>query len=253
MTTERSGSGDVHRSMQLLWNMRERPTRGPKPGLSLEKIVTAAIELADVDGLEALSMRAVAAKLGVGTMSLYRYIPSKGELLDLMLDRVAVLPDDLPDTSQLSPRQLLEQMARGLWQLSMDHPWYPFVDQARPIIGPNGLANVEYVAGPLHKTGMTDQEMVLVIFTVEHFTAAAARTQISTMQAEQRTGVSNEEFWAAQEPALVEAIESGRYPTMARLAEDSFSFTAEGVFEFGLQRLLDGLEPFIESRDAAAG
>src|SRR5689334_25423292 len=74
--------------MQLLWGTREPPTRGPKPGLELGGIVAAAIKLADAQGLGELSMRKVAQELGVGTMSLYRYVPGKAELLDLMLDAV---------------------------------------------------------------------------------------------------------------------------------------------------------------------
>src|SRR4051812_40613538 len=84
--TEYSGGGNPTLSMQLLWGTREAPTRGPKPGLDLGRIVTAAIEVADGSGLAALSMRKVAEQLGVGTMSLYRYVPGKAELLDLMLD-----------------------------------------------------------------------------------------------------------------------------------------------------------------------
>ena len=75
-------------SLQLLWGRRERNERGPKRGLTVERIVTAAIELADAEGLDAASMRRVADRLGVGAMSLYRYVPGKTELLELMLDTI---------------------------------------------------------------------------------------------------------------------------------------------------------------------
>src|SRR5882757_5683358 len=88
MATEYTGAGDVTRSMELLWGTQERPSRGPKPSLTLDRIVEAAIELADAEGVTALSMRHVATKLKVGTMSLYRYVPSKAELLDVMVERV---------------------------------------------------------------------------------------------------------------------------------------------------------------------
>ena len=97
MTTDgsaRSGSGDLSRSLELLWGTREPATRGPKAELSLERIVDAAVALADREGLGALSMRRVATELGVGTMSLYRHVPGKGELLDLMLDRVGGFDGD---------------------------------------------------------------------------------------------------------------------------------------------------------------
>jgi hypothetical protein len=97
MTMEYSGSGDPGRTMALLWGTQKRPGRGPKPGLSVERIVRAAIEVADAEGLAALSMRRLADRLGVSTMSLYTYVPSKAELIDVMLDVVlgeAVKPND---------------------------------------------------------------------------------------------------------------------------------------------------------------
>jgi AcrR family transcriptional regulator len=231
--------------MELLWDLRDRPSRGPKPGLTLEKIVKAAIEVADAEGLEALSMRRVAAELDVGTMSLYRYVPGKAELLDLMLDHVTKMHDDLPDGEYPSWREFLEADARSHWQLCMMHPWYPFVDQTRPILGPNGLAGVEYAIKQLRHTGLADQQLVMVISVLSNFVESTARVYINEKHAEERTGISNDEFWAAQEPALIAAMESGRYPTMAQLFEDAFSFTHEQLFEFGLQRLLDGFEPLI--------
>ncbi|WNF28717.1 TetR/AcrR family transcriptional regulator [Streptomyces sp. C11-1] len=89
-----TGSGDIARSLELLWGTGERPSRGPKPGLTLDRIVTAAIAVADAEGLSAVSMRRLSTELGTGTMSLYRYVPGKAELLDLMLDRV--LGEPLP-------------------------------------------------------------------------------------------------------------------------------------------------------------
>src|ERR671915_993295 len=86
--TEYTGRGDPARSMALLWGIQKPPTRGPKPGLQVERIVEAAIRVADAEGLAALSMRRVAGELGVGTMSLYTYVPGKAELLDVMLDTV---------------------------------------------------------------------------------------------------------------------------------------------------------------------
>ncbi|AYY11737.1 TetR/AcrR family transcriptional regulator [Actinobacteria bacterium YIM 96077] len=251
MTTEHAGSGNVHRSMELLWDLCERPSRGPKPGLTLETIVTAAVEIADAEGLEALSMRRVATHLGVGTMSLYRYIPGKSELLDLMLDHVLEMPDGVPDMSHLGWREFLERTAREQWQLCMSHPWYPFVDQARPLLGPNGLETVEYVFRHLRPMGLSDQEMAVVITSLSNFVESTARVYINEKQAEERTGISNDEFWAAQAPALDEAMKSGQFPVMADLAGDTWGFTSETVFEFGLQRFLDGLESFLARRSSA--
>ena len=89
MATEYSGGGDPVRSIELLWGIGGRGSRGPKPGMSARQIAAAAVEIADAEGLDAVSMRRVADHLGTGAMSLYRYIPGKAELLDLMVDQVS--------------------------------------------------------------------------------------------------------------------------------------------------------------------
>ncbi|PZF81012.1 TetR/AcrR family transcriptional regulator [Jiangella anatolica] len=252
MTTDYSGSGDVSKSLELLWGMQQRPTRGPKPGLTLERIVDAAIEVADADGLAALSMRRVAAHLGVGTMSLYRYVPGKGELLDLMLDRVAGPVDDDPGEESAGWRATLEELARGTWQMCMKHPWYPQVDQVRPLLGPNNIAGMERIVRRLKPTGLSDQQLVLMISVVDGFVTTIARSHVNALQAEQRTGISEEDFWAAQEPVLVKMMETGRFPTLAALDENTFTFSYEDVFEFGLTTILDGLAVLVEGGGAPA-
>lgn len=258
MTTDYSGGGDVSKSLELLWGMQQRPTRGPKPGLSLERIVEAAIAVADAEGLAALSMRRVATHLGVGTMSLYRYVPGKAELLDLMLDYVAGPADEPPTEAEADAvgdpsdwRQALEEQARGTWQLCLDHPWYPQVDQVRPLLGPNNMAGMDQLLRRLKPTGLSDQQLVLMISVVDGFVTTVARSQVNSLQAEQRTGVSEEEFWAAQEPVLIKMMESGRYPTLARLHEHTFTFSYEDVFEFGLKAVLDGLAVVVAAAEPA--
>lgn len=251
MTTDySSGSGDVSKSLELLWGMQQRPTRGPKPGLTLERIVVAAVEVADADGLAALSMRRVAAHLGVGTMSLYRYVPGKAELLDLMLDHVAGPVEPDADDAPVGWREALDEMARGIWQLCVDHPWYPQVDQVRPLMGPNNIAGMDRLLSRLKPTGLSDKQLVLMVSVVDGFVTAVARAHINSLQAEQRTGISEEEFWAAQEPVLIKMMETGRYPTLSKLHEDTFTFSYEELFEFGLQAVLDGLAAVVASGGA---
>ncbi|MEU1787482.1 TetR/AcrR family transcriptional regulator [Streptomyces sparsogenes] len=249
-TTEHSGGGDISRSLELLWGTGERPSRGPKPGLTLERIVTAAIAVADAEGLAAVSMRRLSAELGAGTMSLYRYVPGKAELLDLMLDQVQAFDPDAhaPD---LGWRETLEMVARGSWQLYERHPWLLQVDQARPILGPNAMAGLEFALRGLDGLGLTDRERIHVIVTVEGFATGIARTHVNSTMAEKRTGVSDEEFWKAHTPALEKALASGRFPMQAALGEDAFSGRGEDAFEFGLKNLLDGIGAFIATRARA--
>ena len=247
MTTEHSGSGDIHRSLALMWALDMKPTRGPKPTLTLERIVSAAIEIADAEGLEALSMRKVAEALGVGTMSLYRYVPGKAELLDLMLDQTN---NQDPSVDRLGDdwRTAMEELGRSIWQLYLRHPWLPFVDQSRPLLGPNSLDGFEVALRSLDGSGLTDQEKVNAIGVIEAFVSSAARMHHNAVTAEQRTGLSTEEFWEAQGPVIEKAMSTGRYPLIATLDEDAFASTGEEFFEFGLRRLLDGLQALVDRR-----
>ena len=122
---ETSGAGDIVRTLELLWDGGPRPSRGPKPGLTLDRIVEAAVRIADEEGLGAVSMRRIATELGTGAMSLYRYVPGKAELLDLMLDRVQRPSENPADLGDGTWRAALEAMARATLALYTRHPWLP--------------------------------------------------------------------------------------------------------------------------------
>lgn len=248
MTTEYSGAGDVKLTLELLWGTRERPSRGPKPGLTLDRILATAIGIADAEGLEALSMRRVAAELGMGTMSLYRYVPGKSELLDLMLDRVSDPGNAGERMKGQDWRGVLETYASGLWDLYTSHSWLLQVNWARPLLGPSSLTGLELLLQGLRDTELTDQERIMAIVAVESFVTGAARRYMHVKVATERTGVSEEEFWAAQTPALEQALTSGAYPTLAQLAEDAFGASHEQTFGFGLDRLLDGIADLLKRR-----
>jgi AcrR family transcriptional regulator len=246
-TTETSGSGDIVRTLHLLWDTGRRPSRGPKPALTIDRIVEAAVRVADGEGLDAVSMRRIATEPGTGTMSLYRYVPGKGELLDLMLDRVQ-RPDDNPASlGDGTWRSALEAMARATLALYRRHPWLLQVNQSRPILGPSALDGMEKVLTLIRPMGLTDAELVSAVVMVDGYVVGAARTQVYQQEAEHRTGLTDAEFWQAQVPVLEEAMASGRYPVLASLAEDAFGLDFDH-FEFGLQRMLDGLEVLVERR-----
>lgn len=250
-TTESSGSGDVSRSMELLWGTGERATRGPKPGLTLDRIVTAAIELADAEGLAAVSMRRLSTELGAGTMSLYRHVPGRAELVDLMLDRVqgegprAREPE--ADGSTPDWRKTVETAARDELALYQAHPWLLSVNQTRPVLGPGAVGGMESMLAGIKDTGLSDPELISVIIMVSGYVSGVARTQVHAVEAQQVTGVSDDEFWQAQEPMLSTVMNSGRYPLMAALSPEAFGPDFDH-FEFGLQRLLDGLEVLVDRR-----
>jgi AcrR family transcriptional regulator len=247
MTTEYSGSGDLARTMELLWGTQERPSRGPKPSLTVDRIAQAGIELADAEGLAAVSMRRVAARLEVGTMSLYRYVPSKAELVDVMLDKVYGEGVTEPDPA-VGWRTGLAQTARGTWELYHRHSWLLQVSASRPLLGPNVLKSLEYSLGVVSDIGLSDAEMMNVIVLVDSYVSGAARNSVDAAQAAQRTGVTDEQFWAAQEPYLVKIMSCGQYPRMAGLDAGVFEEIARTGFEFGLQRLLDGVETLVAAK-----
>ncbi len=251
MTTEYSGSGDPARSLALLWRAREQPSRG-KAGLSVDQIVDAAIEVADIEGLAALSMRRVAERLGVGTMSLYTHVPGKAELLDVMLDTVYG-ETARPEGVAGGWRARLEQIARENWALYHRHPWMLHVATGRPPLGPNVTAKYDYELRAVDGIGLTDVEMDSVISLISGHVQSAARGAVEASQVEQRTGMTDEQWWWAHAPLLAKIVDTSRYPTATRVGTAAgvahgAAYNPEHAFEFGLQRVLDGIDALIQAR-----
>ena len=253
MATEHSGSGNPERTMALLWGTQKKPSRGPKPGLSVERVVRAAIKVADAEGLSALSMRRLAEELEISTMSLYTYVPGKGELIDLMLDAVfgeAVKRNDAAG----GWRERLELVARENWALFHRHPWLLQVAAiSRPPLGPNVIAKYDYELRAVDGIGLTDVEMDSVLTLVLGHVEGAARRAAEAAQVEERTGKTDDEWWSANAPLLEKVFDPGRYSTAARVgsavgAAFGAAYSPEHAFEFGLQRVLDGIEALVRSR-----
>jgi AcrR family transcriptional regulator len=141
MPPDRSSAGDPARTLALLWRDADRraPARGPRPGLSVDRVVDAAVELADRDGLAAVTVRRVAEALGIAPMSVYTYVPGKAELLDLMLDTVYARMDRA-DHGDRPWRARVEAVARENLALYRRHPWVAAVSTVRPPLGPGLIA-----------------------------------------------------------------------------------------------------------------
>jgi AcrR family transcriptional regulator len=237
---DESGRGDPERTLELLWGTREPSTRGPKPGLTVEQIVRAAIAIADAEGLDALSMRRLAGELGVGTMSLYRYVPGKAELVDLMLDAIHV-DSAQPDAGVTGWRALLEYYARAGWALLQRHPW-AITAYTRPVLGPNVLDSYEAVLAAAAETGLEPGDLLNAAELVSGYVDGAARRDAEITEAERRTGVTEEQWWAARESLWERYFDVERYPTITALWESGAYDARADAFEFGLQRVLDGIE-----------
>lgn len=260
-----SGGGDPMRSIELLWggeaprDSDRRTRRGPKPKLTVAQITRTAIEIADTQGLSALSIRRIADELGVAPMSLYTYVPGKAELIDLMLD--AALGEALPragggDAAAGSGgwRARLEGIARENWALHRRHPWMLHVVTHRPALGPNLIAKYDAELRAVDRIGLTDLEMDSVISLISGYVQGAARASVEARQVEQRTGMTDAQWWESHAPVLERVLDPERFPLAARVgsaAGDAYQAVSapEHNFEFGLRRILDGIAVLVGQRE----
>ncbi|MFI7687599.1 TetR/AcrR family transcriptional regulator [Nonomuraea sp. NPDC049655] len=243
----RGVAGDPDHGVELLWRDAERE---PRPGLSLGRIVRAAVELADAEGLEGLSMRKVADRLGFTTMSLYRHVPGRDQLVDLMRDEVLgealVTASGAASDADGGWRGRLEEAARRAWELRMRHPWLAEVRGSRHLPGPNAVAHYDHMLGALTGTALRPSEVVAVVGLLGRFVDAEALLVAETRREESRSGVSEQEWWGARD-SLYERLD--RFPALSRLWETGGWDAPEDSFAFGLRRLLDGVEVLIRERD----
>ncbi|MEU6641739.1 TetR/AcrR family transcriptional regulator [Saccharomonospora sp. NPDC046836] len=247
MTTDNDGIRDLARGMRLLWRATGGARRGPKPTLTVDQVVRAAIEIADARGLSALSMRAVADRLGVGTMSLYTYVPAKAELVSLMLDALDA-EGTLPHTIAGSWRERTESWAREDWALYHRHPWM-LQASARHPLGPNTIRRFDSALRSLAATGLPVAELVATADVIDNYIRGMARRSIESRELQRRTGVSEERWWAELEPLLTQYVTADEFPAV-RQAWAGGAFASDiDSFDYGLQRILDGVEGRIRALD----
>ncbi|GAB3401020.1 TetR/AcrR family transcriptional regulator [Flindersiella endophytica] len=238
--------------LDLLWGLRELPTRGPKRAMSVRQIAEVGVAIADREGLAAISMQRVSGELNYTKNSLYRYVRSKAELLAVMTD-LAI--GDPPDLGPLADgwRVRLGRWARLIREAWKRHPWLPHVSEwqvspgaARPVtddrvMGPNEVAWVEAGTATLVGLGLSPHEQLDSVFLVSaHLRATQAMTAYGvlpwTLGLPQRGTLDGlRSKYEEQFPALTELAASVREPE-------------HNGFEFGLARILDGLELLINQR-----
>ncbi|MFD0567419.1 TetR/AcrR family transcriptional regulator C-terminal domain-containing protein [Kitasatospora saccharophila] len=219
-----------------------QPPRRPAPegGLTAERIVAAAVAVADAEGLEALSMRRVAAELDVATMSLYRHVPDKDGLVDLMMDRVFTELSFSAADAARDWRARLELAARRLWGLFRAHPWLASaLSVTRPQPVANALPFGEWVLSALAAEGLGVPDVFTAYLTLFNYVRGTALSLEMEAAAEAATGQDSEEWMDQQEEVFMELVAA--HPTFLRLTLEGYDFDLDRLFEFGLQRLLDGL------------
>ncbi|QNP75259.1 TetR/AcrR family transcriptional regulator [Streptomyces roseirectus] len=219
-----------------VWDRPEPPNR-PVP-LDRERIVAAAVALADEGGLDAVSVRKVAARLGAGPMRLYGYIATKEELYDLMLDEVQ--GEILPESPPGDWREALRTLAHRTRHAALRHEWLADLLGGRPGLGPNGLAVTESTLSAL--TGLTDIDTVLrAVGTVSAYTTGAIRREIADLRAERASGLSKHAWQRAHGPHVTRLLATGRFPSLSQAVHDGTDMDAEDTFSTGLEWVLDAV------------
>ena len=209
--------------------------------LTPERIVRAGIAVADTEGLAGLSMRRVATELAVAPMSLYRHVSDKDDLLLRMIDEaIGELPLPEPPSGW---REAVEMAARALWAAFRRHAWLaPALSLTRPQVVPNALAYTEWVLTALTQLGLDPVEKFTVHLTLFTFVRGTAMNLEQEAEAAAASGQSSDEWMAQTEPDLLALVATGSFPEFEQALGSGFDFDLDALFEFGLQRLLDGVQ-----------
>jgi AcrR family transcriptional regulator len=244
MPRRASRSGDPVALLGLLWSGAEA-TPG-RSGVSVPRIRDAAVAVADRDGLEAMTLRRVAEDLGVGTMTLYSYVPGRPELVELMVDALAAATYDghaTPAAYDGDWRDQVRYLARRNYDHTLDHPWLVDVPPGRPVLGPGVTQKYELELTPLDGVGLGDLEMDLLLTGVLALVAATARLEIGLRRNRAESRMSDQEWWALAGPAMEKAMGDVELPVAGRVGSSVGSAgEPRRSLEFGLDALLRGID-----------
>lgn len=242
---------DPDPSLRLLWrHVAPVPggspaRRGPKQRLSVDEVVDAGIEIADRDGLDALSMRGLASALGLGAMTLYTYVPGRNELVVLMVDQV-LGRTELPPLPGDDLRARLELVARTQYADVRAHPWLLDVGGVRPWLGPHMADRYEWQLSAVEGVGLDDLEMDQAVALLVGFASNIARAEHAVRKAERESGMTDLEWWEANAETLAEVMAHRPYPLAGRVGQaagEAYQAASDPgrELEFGLARIVDGL------------
>lgn len=254
------GAGeDVPPELRRLWRLVTRARTGRPAGLDVERIVAAAVELADRNGIAGVSMTKVAESLGVTAMALYTHVGSKDQLLALMQDRASGLPPD-PDPERGWQDGLME-WARALRRVYLAHPWLAELPILAPPLGPHQVAWMEAALQILEPTGLDWPEKLNTVDLLAGYVLQASRKAMELAAGRRARGVDRVHDERAYGRALGRLIDRERYPNVnalitSGLFERTTSAPSDPVddpdFLFGLERLLDGIEVLCRRRRGEA-
>lgn len=236
------GTPEGRAMIELLWDPPAPSARGPRQRLTLDRVVTAGMEVAGRTGADELSMRNVAQHLGVGAMSLYTYVPGRDELFELMIDRA--WSDRVPADRTAPWRAQVEFHAGQAWRMYQNHPWLIRSNLWRMPLGPHVLDAQEDLYRAVGLAGLDPDTVVRVAELVESHVFGAARAQVTDTSVASRTGLTQDDYWNSRAGFWGTYFSEQRFPTMTRLWErGGFDREyADDSWEFGLGLILDGVE-----------
>ncbi|MEV4620646.1 TetR/AcrR family transcriptional regulator [Asanoa sp. NPDC049573] len=228
------------RQAGLVWT-RPAPTRRDRTALSRDRIVRAAIALADAHGFAAISMRRLAAELDAGTMSLYRHVQDKDELADLMVDEVyaAMVP---PEAASSRWAENVRAIARRTRLVMLEHPWFTTLAITRPPIGPNALAYLDSSLSAVRGAGLELPEASRLLGTVTSFVIGVVAAELADSEPRDQAGAGGPAWQETVAPYMRDMMATGRFPSLAQLiTQDHDDEDPDDQFEFGLDCLIAGI------------
>lgn len=236
---------DALKLLGLLWR---EPPAGQRSGVSTSSVTALAIDLADREGIDAVTLRRIAQGAGVTAMALYPHIGGRPELIELMIDRVAAETHgrlEIPETADW--RRRVEAIAQANWTTCLRHPWITGLSPGRSVPGPGTSAKYEAELQALDGIGLPEIEMEHTLTALITFVNGVARATLATRGSRDRSGRDDAQWWKQIEPALSAFVGYGQaFPTAVRVSKALGDATGkandpEGAYRFGLSLLLDGL------------
>ena len=217
-----------------------RPSAESRVPLSRERVLGAAVSLADEDGIEALTMRELGLRLGFEAMSLYNHVANKDDILDGMVDLV-VSEIELP-TDTVDWKAAMRRRAISAQSVFSRHPWASALVDSRESSGPARLRYFDWVIGALRRAGFTLELAVRAFSLLDSYVYGFGRQQLNMS-----TGGDIEPEDMAE--AFLRAIPADEYPYLRELVVEyamKTGYDESADFEFGLDLILDGLERLLD-------
>ncbi|MBP2330006.1 AcrR family transcriptional regulator [Kibdelosporangium banguiense] len=222
---------------QPIWLRPERGARGPRPAHSRADIAAAGIRIADTEGIEAVSLRRVASEMGTGTTTLYRYIATKDELFDLMID--SAIGEREPPARTGDWQADLRAIAYEHRARVLRHPWLAALPATRPTLGPNSLAWLDAAYATVDVLDLSADEVLAQVGTLLTFVRGHVLDELAEKETARRSGVDMKTWLAAQAQYGDMIIGGGNYPHLSRIMIEADAPHADDRYELAFRRGLD--------------